>query len=77
MIAISDPRWSELIHGTTADGQDVTARFGQGGNEGHTLLSDGHKPLQDFTGASGNRGHDHYDGQGGGTQRDQYTGYGS
>lgn len=72
------PTWSELIFGTTKQGKPVTARFGKGEYAGHTLLSDGHKTRKDFTGKRGVRGHDHYDGQGGGAKpRGKYTGYGS
>ena len=69
--------WSEPVHGTTADGQDVTASFGHGNREGHTLLGDGHQDPQSFLAG----GHDHYGPGNGpndnGTQRGQYTGYGS
>lgn len=69
--------WSDLIHGTNEEGKEVTAKFGEGRNEGETLLADGHKSEAEFTGSRGNRSHDHYDGRGGGTEREQYTGEGS
>lgn len=72
--------WSELIHGTDAEGREVTARFGEAGtdNEGHTLLADGHLSSQEFDRANGGGAqHDHYNGQGGGTTRGHYTGKGS
>jgi len=69
--------WEGPHHGTTADGKSVTVSFGTGNNDGHTLLSDGHKPNDSFFGGKGSKGHDHYDGKGGGTERGQYTGYGS
>jgi hypothetical protein len=71
------PTFLDLIFGTTKQGKPVTARFGTGKRSGHTLLSDGHKSRSEFTGKRGNRGHDHYDGRGGGTRRGKYTGYGS
>jgi hypothetical protein len=69
--------WGEPVHGTTADGQDVTASFGYGNRDGHTLLSDGHQDPEHFL-----RGHhDHYGPGNGpndnGTQRGYYTGSGS
>jgi hypothetical protein len=68
------------VHGTTADGQEVTAAFGREGNsrEGHTLLSDGHaETMDDFYGPDGDEEHDDYDGRGGGTRRGKHTGTGS
>lgn len=65
--------WSEMFQGTTADGQDVTVVFGQGPMEGHTLLADGHAESK----TQFDRNHDHYDGNGWGTSRGAYTGYGS
>ena len=72
--------WSELVHGTNEEGKEVTAKFGSGPREGHTLLADGHKSEQEF-----DAHHDHYDGRGnsspdsrgGGTERGAYTGEGS
>lgn len=70
--------WSDLAQGITEGGREVTAQFGEdSGNKGETLLSDGIKTEEEFTGKSGNRGHDHYDGKGGGTERGRYTGPGS
>ena len=70
-----------LVHGTDAQGKDVTASFGRpgtnAGDQGDALLSDDHKSAADFYGSKGNKGHDHYNGRGGGTQRGQYTGEGS
>lgn len=70
--------WGELIHGTDAQGRDITARIGTGTNKGHVALSDGHKPLEQFR-TSGE--HDHYGAGAGphnnGTARSQYNGVGS
>ena len=66
--------WTEVFRGTTSGGKKVTAQFGSGKKSGHTLLSDGHKSDRAFTGKSGNRGHDHYDGKGRGTSRGKYSG---
>lgn len=70
--------WSDPVHGTNAQGQDVTASFGFGKHEGHTLLADGHKDPQQFM-QSGQ--HDHFGPGNGpnnnGTNRGQYTGQGS
>ena len=66
--------WSEMFHGTTADGQDVTVVFGEGKHEGHTLLADGHAASK----TQFDRNHDHYYGNGdGATPRGAYTGDGS
>jgi hypothetical protein len=73
----SSPTFTSAVEGTNSEGQDVTAAFGKGGKEGHTLVSDGHPGQEAFTGSSGAKGHDHYDGDGGGTDRGQYTGEGS
>lgn len=73
----ASPTFSSAIQGTNEEGQDVTVAFGRGEAEGETLLSDDHKSQEDFTGSSGDRGHDHYDGEGDGTERGQYTGEGS
>lgn len=73
----SSPTFTSAIEGTNSEGQDVTAAFGKGEAEGHTLMSDGNKSQSEFTGKSESRGHDHYDGKGGGTDRGQYTGEGS
>lgn len=74
-----DRAYGGLIHGTDAQGNDVTAAFGRDGTkqEGETLMSDGHKDAADFYGDRDDKGHDHYDGRGGGTSRGQYTGEGS
>ncbi|KPM56404.1 hypothetical protein ACG83_00045 [Frankia sp. R43] len=71
--------WSGLVHGTNEQGEDVTASFGREGTskEGQTLLTDGHVSQNDFYGSRDARGHDHYDGRGGGTDRGYYTGQGS
>lgn len=70
--------WSQPVHGTDAQGNDVTASFGHGNRQDHTLLADGHQDPQSFM-QSGN--HDHYGPGNGpndnGTQRGQYTGQGS
>ncbi len=73
----SSPTYTSAIHGTDSEGNDVTVAFGKGEAEGETLVSDGHKGQADFTGHSDARGHDHYDGQGGSTDRGQHTGEGS
>lgn len=69
---------SAAVHGMTADGQPVTAAFGHGRHEGRTFLADGHaQTYPDFWGPRTEKRHDDYDGQGGGTQRGYFTGYGS
>ena len=56
-----DRNWSAPVHGSTADGRDVTASFGQGSRDGETLISDGHVGLGQFYGSRGDgKGHDHY-----------------
>lgn len=74
-----DSSYTGLVHGTDSHGNDATASFGRdgGSREGHTLLSDGHKTASEFYGQKNSKGHDHYDGKDGGTQRGQYTGKGS
>lgn len=71
-----DRTYEPIVHGTTADGQEVTASFGRAdtSREGHTLLSDGHRSASEFYSEGG---HDHYDGRGGGTERGAYNGEGS
>ncbi|HKX73339.1 MAG TPA: hypothetical protein VJM32_04965 [Candidatus Saccharimonadales bacterium] len=68
------------IYGMTEDGQQVTVAFGHEGTRsaGHTWLADGHAgSMEEFWGEDGAEGHDHYYGNGKGTQRGKYTGYGS
>ena len=67
------------IFATDGEGNEVTVAFGRDGTakEGHTLISDGHKDDAEFEGEHEDRGHDHYNGIGGGTTRGQYTGVGS
>jgi hypothetical protein len=75
-----DNRYTDPVHSTTADGQDVTVSFGRDGTskEDHSLLRDGHAESPgDFYGPNKAKEHDHYDGRGGGTQRGKYTGPGS
>ncbi|RBY76884.1 hypothetical protein DQ239_11845 [Blastococcus sp. TF02-09] len=57
---------------------EVTASFGRGAADGETLLADGHaRSRSQFDGHRGKRGHDHYDGQGGGADhRGKYNGPG-
>lgn len=72
--------WDGPHHGTNNQGKNVTVSFGEKGTtkEGETLISDGHKSSSDFFGDSkSTKGHDHYNGKGGGTDRGQYTGEGS
>jgi len=71
--------WDEPVYGTNEQGEEVTASFGRGNLEGHTLLRSGHDlPPEEFrrTGA-----HDHYGSGNGqnnnGTDRGNYTGDGS
>lgn len=64
------------IHGLTADCQPVT--FSEGTKNGHIYLRDGHAENRDgFWGPNRQEEHDHYNNQGGGTQRGKYTGEGS
>lgn len=71
--------YTNPVFGTDNDGNDVTVATGREGTskEGQTLISDGHKSDADFKGEPGSRGHDHYDGKGGGTDRGEYKGEGS
>ena len=73
--------FSEPVHATTETNRDVTASFGQGSKDGHTLLSDGHKDDASFWGTQGHKGHDHYGSGNGrnnnGTNRGMYNGTGS
>lgn len=66
-----------LVHGTI-EGHEVTASFGQGGNEGHTLIADGLKTPAEFWQG---KQHDHYGPGNGpndnGTNRGWYTGPGA
>jgi len=57
-----DDVWASPVHGTTNDGQDVTVSFGQGNNQGQTLISRGHTSMSEFyePQADGQKGHDHY-----------------
>ena len=54
--------WEAPVHGTTADGDAITASFGKGGREGQTLASRGHTGMAEFYNeqADGKTGHDHY-----------------
>lgn len=62
------------VHGTTPQGS-VTAAFGVGQHDGEIYLADGHVESQEgFWGSADDKGHDHYDGRGRGTQRGRYTG---
>ncbi len=77
-----DRTYSGLYHGTDEQGNDVTAAFGREDTpkEGHTFLADGHKDANEFYGENAeypDKGHDHYNGRGGGTSRGRYTGEGS
>jgi hypothetical protein len=70
---------SHPIHATDAQGNPVTASFG---DDGDTYLADGHvESAEEFWGPRGAKGHDHYgpgDGQNdNGTERGKYTGSGS
>jgi len=70
------PNFEPPIHGYMEGYGDVTASFGRGPNQGETLLADGHvQSRAQFDGHSGRRGHDHYDGRGGGADhRGMYNG---
>jgi len=54
-----DAVYEAPVHGTDADGQEVTASFGRDdtSREGHTLIADGHRTSEEFY-AEG--GHDHH-----------------
>lgn len=75
--------WSNPVHGSDAQGNDVTASFGIGSNnQGESLLSDGHSTSRDsFFGTDSDKGHDHHGSGSGpndnGAQRGKYTGNGS
>ncbi|MEC3979645.1 hypothetical protein [Amycolatopsis sp. H20-H5] len=56
-----DNHWTAPVHGTTADGQDVTASFGTDGRDGEALIARGHADsMGGFYGSSGQKGHDHF-----------------
>lgn len=63
-----DNRWTAPVYGATSDGREVTASFGQGGRDGHTLVSDGHVSGAEFYNDE-SPGHDHY-GSSGESHRD-------
>lgn len=70
---------SHPVHGTNAQGEPVTASFGDRDN---TYLRDGHaESSADFWGPNDDKEHDDYGPGDGpndnGTQRGKYTGYGS
>lgn len=71
--------WGDPVYGTNEQGEDVTASFGYGNLDGHTMLRSGHDLSPEDFRQSGN--HDHYGSGNGpndnGTQRDQYRGYGA
>lgn len=80
--------WSEVMGGCDKDGNPVTVQFGYGRCEGQVRLGDGDRSEGGYRDAAGNvhtgrfeasANHDHYgDGRNdNGTQRGQYTGYGS
>lgn len=52
--------WHRPVHGTTADGQDVTVSFGRGKRDGETGIASGHVSEGQYYGTPGNKGHDHY-----------------
>ena len=59
------------VHGTDSQGRKVTAAFGWGTKEGHTLIADGHQSEGHF---KQSQNHDHADGKGGYKDRGQYSG---
>lgn len=58
-----DRSWETPIHGTDAEGRDVTVSFGRKGtpHEGQTLIADGHLTSDEFYGRNehGKKPHDH------------------
>jgi hypothetical protein len=71
---------SAPVHGTTERGELVTVAFGYDNTsrEGYTFIADGYVDnAETFWGEKLNKLHDDYDGRGGGTQRNKFTGYGS
>jgi len=60
--------------GADAEGNPVTVSFGSGPAEGHTLLGDGDRSEMNFLDSAN---HDRYGPNDNGTQRGQYTGFGS
>ncbi|HEX6258865.1 MAG TPA: hypothetical protein VFZ48_05285 [Candidatus Saccharimonadales bacterium] len=63
------------VHATTTDGQEVTVSFGKGSNENELFIADGHvEDPKEFWGEHGVKGHDHFFGNGEGTNRDKFTG---
>ena len=72
-----DSGWSEPVGGGDSAGNPVTASFGSGRVDEHTLLGDGDRSEDDFRNSSN---HDHYGSGDGpndnGTRRGQYSGPG-
>lgn len=62
------------IWGTDSDGKEVTVAFGRDNTteRGGVIISEGLKSDKDFNGTKDDRGHDHFNGQAGGTDRGQY-----
>lgn len=58
--SVADRNWTAPAHGSTEDGENVTASFGQGPREGETLISRDHVGMSDFYGKRGKKGHDHF-----------------
>jgi len=73
------PSFEPPVHGYMEGYGEVTASFGRGEREGETLLADGHvQSRAQFDGHPGRRGHDHYDGKGGGAKpRGRFNGPGN
>ena len=63
--------FGEPVHGSDAQGRKVTASFGWGTKEGHTLIADGHVNKSDFMKSPN---HDHANGTGGYKDRGKYSG---
>ena len=58
-----DRRWSAPVHAADSNGNPVTVSFGQGNQEGQTLIASGHNNFLDFYGdknAGVQPNHDHY-----------------
>ena len=58
-----DRSWSAPVHAADSNGNPVTVSFGQGNQEGQTLIASGHNNFLDFYGdknAGIQPNHDHY-----------------
>jgi hypothetical protein len=70
---VPSENWSEMIFGTVGDGHEATAVFGRSEKDGQTLIADGFAESK----TQFDQNHDHFFGDGTGTDRGAYTGPGT